>query len=195
MAKHCSLSPGERVRVRASVRTNLFFVPKTFANLNSLSRAEFIRIVGPAFEHSPWIAEAAWAKRPFASPDELHRELCQTVTVADEERQLALIRAHPDLVGRLALAGRLTKESTNEQASAGLDQLTPDEIATFKANNASYKEKFGFPFVICARLNKKEAIMNGFKVRLDNFREQEIKTALEEIFKIAELRLRDLIPN
>lgn len=165
----------------------------TCAQLNSLSRDEFVRTVGPVFEHSPWIAEATWPKRPFASVEALRATLCETVRGAGEEKQLALIRAHPDLVGKLALAGQLTKESTGEQANAGLDRLTAQEVELFQQNNAAYKAKFGFPFVICARLNKKEAILNGFKVRLQNSREQEIQAALEEIFKIAELRLRDLI--
>ena len=160
--------------------------------LNSLSRDEFVRIVGPVFEHSPWIAETTWLKRPFAGVETLHAALCETVRGAGEEKQLALIRAHPDLVGKLALAGQLTKESTSEQTSAGLGNLTPEEVALFQQNNAAYKERFGFPFVICARLNKKEAILNGFKVRLQNSREREIQAALAEIFKIAELRLRDL---
>ena len=112
-----------------------------------------------------------------------------------EEKQLALIRAHPDLAGRAALAGTLTRESTSEQAGAGLNNLSPDEIELFQKQNAAYKNKFGFPFVICARLNKKEAILAGFEQRLKNSRGQEIKTALEEIFKIAELRLRDLITD
>ncbi len=167
----------------------------SLSQLNSLSREEFVRFVGPVFEHSPWIAEATWPQRPFASVEQLHQELCATVTAATETQQLALIRAHPDLVGKLALAGQLTRESTTEQASAGLTQLTPAEVELFQTNNAAYKAKFGFPFIICARLNKKDAILNGFKVRLHNSREQEIKTALEQIFKIAELRLRDLIPN
>ena len=164
----------------------------TRTELNSLRHDEFVLIVGPVFEHSPWIADAAWGKRPFASVEELHRTLCETVLDASEKKQLALIRAHPDLVGRLALAGELTKESTNEQANAGLDKLTPKEVASFQQNNAAYKEKFGFPFVICTRLNRKESILNGFQVRLQNSRESEIQTALDEIFKIAELRLRDL---
>jgi OHCU decarboxylase len=167
----------------------------TFAQLNSLSRDEFVRIVGPVFEHSPWIAEWTWPKRPFASVEQLHKALTEIVRDANEAQQLALIRAHPDLVGRAALAGTLTRESTGEQASAGLSKLTPDEIETFQKNNAAYKEKFSFPFVICARLNKKESILKGFEHRLANSRGQEIKTALEEIFKIAELRLRDLIPD
>lgn len=165
------------------------------AQLNAQSADEFTRIVGPVFEHSPWIAAAAWAQKPFASVEQLHDALCETVQDAGEEKQLALIRAHPDLVGKLALAGQLTKESTNEQASAGLTQLTPEEVALFQTNNAAYQAKFNFPFIVCARLNQKEAILNGFRVRLENSRGQEVKTALEEIFKIAELRLRDLISN
>jgi 2-oxo-4-hydroxy-4-carboxy-5-ureidoimidazoline decarboxylase len=145
------------------------------------------------FEHSPWIAEAAWVRRPFASVEALHAVMCEIVRAAGEEKQLALIRAHPDLVGKLALAGQLTKESTGEQASAGLDRLTAEEVELFQQNNAAYKAKFGFPFIICARLNKKAAILNGFKVRLQNSRAQGIQAALTEIFKIAELRLRDLV--
>lgn len=163
--------------------------------LNSLSRDEFARLVGPVFEHSPWIAEATWTQRPFGNLPALHAVLCDTVHRASEEKQLALIRAHPDLVGKLALAGQLTKESTGEQASAGLDKLSPEEVALFQSNNVAYQAKFGFPFIVCARLNQREAILSGFKVRLQNSREQEIKTALEEIGKIAYLRLRDIIES
>ena len=162
------------------------------SQLNQLSQPEFIHLVGPMFEHSPWIAEQTWPQRPFGSVENLHAALCQTVCEAPQEKQLALIRAHPDLVGRAAVAGRLTRESTGEQASAGLNALSPAEIALFQKQNAAYREKFGFPFVICARLNKKEAILAGFERRLQNSPEQEIQAALEEIFKIAELRLRDL---
>lgn len=165
---------------------------QTLTQINALTPDEFVRVIGPVFEHSPWIAEATGSKRPFASVAALHAALCETVRGAGAAKQLALIRAHPDLVGKLALAGQLTKESTGEQASAGLDRLTAQEVELFQQNNAAYKEKFGFPFVICARLNKKDAILNGFKVRLQNSREQEIQAALTEIFKIAELRLHDL---
>ncbi len=165
----------------------------TLSELSTLGRDEFVRIVGPVFEHSPWIAEETWPKRPFASVEALHAALCETVRGAGEDKQLSLIRAHPDLVGKLALAGQLTKESTGEQASAGLDRLAAREVELFQQNNAAYKEKFGFPFVICARLNKKEAILNGFKVRLQNSPAQEIQAALVEIFKIAELRLKDIL--
>ncbi len=183
----------------------------TLAQLDLLSRNEFVRVVGPVFEHSPWIAEATWARRPFASVAALHAALCDTVRIAGEEKQLALIRAHPDLVAatpssqpnwerdeasrptRAALARQLTKESTNEQASAGLDRLTAEEVQLFQTNNAAYQAKFGFSFIICARMNKKEAILKGFAERLKNPREQEIQAALVEIGKIAWLRLNDLI--
>ena len=163
------------------------------ADLNALSHADFVRIIGPVFEHSPWIADLAAAKRPFATFEHLRRGLCETVQRASEALQLGLIRAHPDLVGRAALAGTLTKESKGEQASAGLDKLPPEEVAKFQSLNQQYQAKFGFPFIICARLNKKEAILAGFERRLKHSRSEEIKTALEEVFKIAELRLKDLI--
>ncbi|HTB83278.1 MAG TPA: 2-oxo-4-hydroxy-4-carboxy-5-ureidoimidazoline decarboxylase [Candidatus Sulfotelmatobacter sp.] len=161
--------------------------------INGLGQSEFVRVIGPVFEHSPWIAEQTYVQQPFAGLGNLHHALCETVKGSGEEKQLALIRAHPDLVGKLALAGKLTRESTNEQASAGLDKLSPEEISLFENQNAAYKNKFGFPFIICARLNKKEAILQGFESRLKHSREQEIPAALSEIFKIAELRLRDLI--
>ena len=161
--------------------------------INRLPLADFVRVIGPVFENSPWIAAATWAQKPFANLELLHAALCATVKNSGEEKQLALIRAHPDLVGKLALAGALTRESTGEQASAGLDKLSPDEVARFQKNNAAYQEKFGFPFVICARLNKKAVILAGFEQRLQNSRAEEIQTALGEIFKIAHLRLCDLI--
>jgi 2-oxo-4-hydroxy-4-carboxy-5-ureidoimidazoline decarboxylase len=163
------------------------------ATLNEFDQQKFVQIIGPVFEHSPWIAEMAWNKKPFTDFENLHHALCETVKSSSGEKQLALIRAHPDLVGRLALAGQLTRESTKEQSSAGLDKLSPDEVNLFQTQNAAYKEIFGFPFIICARLNKKEAILKGFESRLKNSRKQEISTALAEIFKIAELRLRDLL--
>jgi 2-oxo-4-hydroxy-4-carboxy-5-ureidoimidazoline decarboxylase len=163
------------------------------SELNKMEQSEFVRIVGPAFEHSPWIAEIAWKQKTFANIGALRDGLCEVIKNAGEEKQLALIRAHPDLVGRAALAGTLTRESTGEQAAAGLNTLSPEEIKLFQQYNAAYKDKFDFPFVICARLNKKEAILQGFERRIKNTKEQEIQAALEEIFKIAELRLQDLI--
>jgi 2-oxo-4-hydroxy-4-carboxy-5-ureidoimidazoline decarboxylase len=110
------------------------------------------------------------------------------------EQQVALIQVHPDLVGRAALTGSLTPESTSEQASACLNRLSPEEIGTFTQLNSAYRERFGFPFVICARENKKESILAGFATRLHNSRDREIETALGEIAKICSYRLRDTVP-
>lgn len=161
--------------------------------LNSLDQAEFVRRIGPVFEHSPWIAEAAWTRRPFADLAALHAALCETVRRADDSQKLALIRSHLDLADRAALAGALTRESKAEQASAGLDRLEPEELDLFQQRTAAYRAKFGFPFVICARLNDKDAILAALARRLDNAHEEEIRTAISEIFKIAELRLRNLV--
>jgi 2-oxo-4-hydroxy-4-carboxy-5-ureidoimidazoline decarboxylase len=163
-------------------------MPK-LAELNALDRAEFTRIVGPVFEHSPWVAARTASQRPFPSREALHAALVATVSKASDEEKLSLIRAHPDLIGD----AHLTAASQAEQASAGLHDTTAAEAKQFREYNRQYRERFGFPFVICARLNKKEAIARAFPFRLQNSREQEIETALQEISKIAELRLRDLI--
>src|SRR6478752_5355561 len=105
-------------------------VKVSIAGLNGLDAGGFHELIGPVFEHSPWIAEATWSKRPFATLDALHQSLCDTVRNAGEQKQLDLIRAHPDLVGRAALAGTLTTSSTQEQSSAGLSKLSSEEIAT-----------------------------------------------------------------
>jgi 2-oxo-4-hydroxy-4-carboxy-5-ureidoimidazoline decarboxylase len=157
--------------------------------LNALDRHEFVRALAPVFEHSPWIGARTEAKRPFANRAELQAALCDTVMKARNDEKLCLIRAHPDLVG----GATLTSESQSEQAAAGLGNLSAEEIAQFQKYNAAYRERFGFPFVICARENKKAAILAAFPQRLQNSREQEIEIALREIFKIAELRLKDLI--
>jgi OHCU decarboxylase len=167
----------------------------TLARLNALDRASFTRALGSVFEGPPWMVEQAWDARPFVSVAALYRAVCDVMYAAPVERQVALLRAHPDLVGRAALAGTLSRESTAEQAAAGLDRLTPDEIATFQRSNAAYQERFDFPFVICARENKKESILAGFAARLGNTREQELATGLGEVAKIASLRLRDLVAD
>ncbi len=159
------------------------------STVNTLEREDFVRAVGPVFEHSPWIAGAVADARPFASVAALWEAMCAAVRGSGEEKQTALIRAHPDLVGRTVL----TAESQGEQTAAGLTGLSPAEVALFGRYNAEYKARFGFPFVICARLNKKDAILAAFPVRLRNDEAQERETALGEIYKIACLRLEDLI--
>ncbi len=148
---------------------------------------------GAVYEDSPWIAAEAWDARPFASLDDLHRALSAVVENAPRDRQEALIRAHPDLVGEAARAGTLTRASAGEQAAAGLDRLSPSEIAEFDRLNRAYRERFGVPFVICARENKKETVLAGFDRRLRNSRDDELAAALAEIAKIARYRLQDLV--
>lgn len=167
--------------------------PLTLAQVNALHREGFTEQLGGLFEGPPWIVAAAWERRPFASVAALREALCKVMRAAPEERQVALIRAHPDLVGRAALTGTLGKASQVEQASAGLNRLTPEEIATFQRLNAEYQARFGFPFVICARENTKATILAGFADRLPHSRECEIATALDEIAKICAVRLRDMV--
>lgn len=161
--------------------------------LNRLDREAFTAVLGHLFEHSPWVAEETWAKRPFQDAKELHSQLCATMRAATRQQQQSLINAHPDLAGRLAQQNKLTEESTREQASAGLNRLADDELAEFRRLNASYRDRFGFPFIICARLNAKEAILGAMRARLSNSPGDEFQTALGEIEKIARLRLNDLL--
>jgi OHCU decarboxylase len=163
------------------------------SELNTSDAERFVTVCGPLFEHSPWIAERTAARRPFADREALHRTLCDTVKSSSPAELLSLLRAHPDLVGRAAIAGQLTGESTREQASAGLGNLSADDVLRFQEFNAAYHAKFGFPFVICARENKKDAILAAFPVRLQNTEDQELQTALTEVFKIARLRLFDAV--
>jgi len=159
------------------------------AELNAASGEDFVRAIGPVYEHSPHFAERVAGRRPFADVDHLRHALQQEVNHASEAEQMALIHAHPDLVGRAIL----TAESQGEQAAAGLVDLTEDEVAAFRTQNAAYREKFGFPFIICARMNKKDAILEAFPQRLQNDAGAEKKAALDEIHKIAALRLHDIL--
>ena len=165
----------------------------TLEEINRLDQESFVRALGSFFEGSPWIVRQTWHARPFESLAHLHQALCTVMYYAPVEQQVVVIQAHPDLVGQAALAGTLTPESTSEQASAGLDRLSPEEIATFTRLNQSYRDRFGFPFVICVRENKKESIMAGFATRLHNSRSREIEIALREIAKICWYRLCDTL--
>jgi 2-oxo-4-hydroxy-4-carboxy-5-ureidoimidazoline decarboxylase len=156
------------------------------------ARDRFVDRYGGLFEHSPWVAERTFGRGPFIDREQLHRELCATMRAASRDEQLALIRAHPDLAGRLAQQGALTRASTAEQASAGLDRLDPHELERFQRLNAAYREKFDFPFVVCARLNDRATILAAMQARLENDAATEFDTALAEIDKIAALRLADI---
>ncbi|HTU68743.1 MAG TPA: 2-oxo-4-hydroxy-4-carboxy-5-ureidoimidazoline decarboxylase [Candidatus Baltobacteraceae bacterium] len=165
----------------------------TLAQLNQLDDDAFVAAVGPIYENTAWIARYAVPARPFSSLEALAATLAQIVVDANEGDRIALIAAHPDLAGRLAREGRLTPASTSEQASAGLDLLTPDERARFDTLNAAYRERFGLPFVICVREHTKRSILDAMEARLDNDLSEEIRTALREINKIAQLRLSDAV--
>ncbi len=167
--------------------------PISLQELNTLDQESFVQALRSLFEGPPWIVREAWHARPFESVTHLHQALCDVMYHASVEQQTALLQAHPDLVGRAALAGTLTPESKSEQAAAGLGHLSAEEIATFNRLNATYRDLFGFPFVICARENKKDSILEGFATRLHNSREQEIAIALGEVAKICALRLQDTL--
>jgi 2-oxo-4-hydroxy-4-carboxy-5-ureidoimidazoline decarboxylase len=161
----------------------------TLESLNSASPADFTAALADIYEHSPWVAQAVSAKRPFATLAALHEAMVQAVRAAPADAQLALIKAHPDLAGKAARAGTLTVDSTNEQVSAGLERLSEAEFARFHRLNDAYQAKFGFPFIICVRRHTKDSILGVFERRLAHGAADEREAALAEIFRIAALRL------
>lgn len=161
--------------------------------VNALDAAAFVSAFGDIYEHSPWVAERAHAARPFATVTALAGAMAAAVAGASEAEQLALLRAHPDLAGRAALAGELTAASSVEQAGAGLDKLTPAEMERFQKSNAAYAARFGFPFILAVKFWTKAHILAAYDRRLTNGREQEMRTALAEVDKIAIVRLLDRI--
>jgi OHCU decarboxylase len=165
----------------------------SLAEVGRLDERPFVAALGSLFEHSPWVAAAAWHRRPFASVAELQAALEASMREAPRERQLELIRAHPELAGREADERALTPESSQEQASVGLDRLTADELEALRRLNRSYRDRFGFPLIACVREHTKDSILAWGAVRLEHPREQEIEIALGEIAKIARLRLADLL--
>ena len=160
-----------------------------------MRREEFLARFGGIYEHSPWIAEAAWRRGLTPAEDTpkgVGAALAAVVAGADDNSKLALIRAHPDLAGRAAVAGDLTTASRSEQAGAGLDRCTPEEFRRFHALNDAYKTKFGFPFILAVAGKTRQDILAAFEARLGNDRETEFRTALDQIDRIARLRLEAL---
>ena len=153
---------------------------------------QFMEIYGGVYEQSPWVAEEAFARQDIDTLEELHAAMKVAVVRADMNQQLALIRAHPDLACAPADMSKLTRESQAEQAGAGLKNCTPEEFTEFQKLNAAYKTKFGFPFIIAVKGLKREDILKAFRARLNNAPDQEFKTALEQIHKIAWFRLAAL---
>jgi OHCU decarboxylase len=144
---------------------------------------------GGVYEHSPWVAASCYADAAGLTGSALASVLAACVNRAGRERQLALIRAHPDLAGRAAVAGKLSAESTSEQSSAGIEQCTPEEYRRFMELNEAYRRKFDFPFVMAVRHSNRRAILAAFERRLQNDADEEFATALTEVHKIARLRL------
>ncbi len=157
--------------------------------LNAASESDFTAALADIYEHSPWVAKVASARRPFATIAALHEAMMAAVNSAPADVRLALIEAHPDLAGKAARAGALTVDSTNEQASVGLDRLTEAEFARFHRLNDAYQSKFGIPFIVCVRRHSKDSILRQFERRLTHGGADELATALSEIFRIAALRL------
>ncbi|MGI4959455.1 MAG: 2-oxo-4-hydroxy-4-carboxy-5-ureidoimidazoline decarboxylase, partial [Janthinobacterium lividum] len=160
--------------------------------LEGSDRDAFTGRLGTLYEHSSWIAAAAWPKGPFQDRQSIHDTMQAIVRSASIDQQLALIRAHPDLAGRLARSGTLEAHSTGEQTGLGLDRLSDVEYERFDQLNTAYRTRFGFPFIIAARAHTRETVVAAFKQRLGNSLEQERGTALDEIGKIAWFRLQDL---
>lgn len=165
----------------------------TLGDVNELGAPAFVAAFAGVYEHSPWVPERAYAARPFATVTQLAAAMAEAVAESSDADKLALLRAHPDLAGRAALAGELTAASTAEQAQAGLDRLTPEEMARFRAANAAYAERFGFPFIIAVKHWGKAHVLAAYDSRLANDRAQELRTALAEVDKIAFMRLLGLV--
>ncbi|TVP48622.1 MAG: 2-oxo-4-hydroxy-4-carboxy-5-ureidoimidazoline decarboxylase [Halomonas sp.] len=154
----------------------------------------FTHHYGDVYEHSPWVAEAAWRKgltEAHDAPNALAELMGLMLQQASSEQQIQVIQAHPDLAGKAALAGELTQDSTSEQAGAGLDQCSPEELARFEYLNETYKQQFGFPFVIAVKGLDRHAILAAFEERLGNDAVTERQTAIEQIIRIARFRLID----
>lgn len=167
----------------------------SLASINSLDAAAFSALFGPVYEHSPWIAERAFARRPFASARDLHLALYGVVLSASEGEKLGLLNAHPELAGKEAEAGALTDASRLEQGSAGLDRLSREELNHLRSGNARYRERFGFPFIIAVRLHSRASIFAALDGRFHNSREQELQNAVAQVGEIARLRLAALISD
>ena len=160
---------------------------------NRMNSADFVAAYGGVFEHSPWVAEQAFAARPFASVAHLHQSMVAAVKTSTRERKLALLRAHPELAGKEAQAGSMTRSSVAEQASAGLDRLSSVEMHRLAELNAGYRAAHGFPFIIAVRHYTKEGIFHEFAQRLSNDSSTELEAALAQVYAIARIRLGKIL--
>jgi 2-oxo-4-hydroxy-4-carboxy-5-ureidoimidazoline decarboxylase len=167
----------------------------TLADLNTCSRDDFVAALANIFEHSPWIAEQTAMNRPFAGINQLFVAMKAAVDRAPAELRVALIKAHPDLANKTQRAAGLTAESNAEQNSAGLDQLSDAEYEAFERVNNAYRSKFGFPYIVCVRRHTRDSILRDFERRLPNDVRAETQQSIEEICRIAALRLDQLVAS
>ncbi len=165
----------------------------TIDAINTLSPADFATAFGDIAEHSPWVAEGAASRRPFEDREAMIVAFEASMRAADEAHQLAIIRAHPDLAGRAAIAGELTADSSAEQKGAGLDTLTAAEFERFTALNTRYKAKYHFPFIFAVKGATKDMILAAFEARLKNSEKTEFEMALTQIARIFRFRLEDRV--
>jgi 2-oxo-4-hydroxy-4-carboxy-5-ureidoimidazoline decarboxylase len=180
------------VALGALVSTQVLAAEPDWNAINGMDRTAFVQKFGAIFEKSPWVAERAWDARPFTSVDDLHQKMVAVVKYANIDQQLALLRSHPDLAGKEAQAGTMTTASVSEQASAGLNALTREEMERLASYNVEYKRKFGFPFMIAVRNHTKDGIFALFKQRLSNDTVTELGNDLQQVYNIARLRLDKL---
>ena len=152
-------------------------------------RGQFMASYGQLFDHSPWVVERAWAKRPFADAKALHCAFLRVIAEASLAERLALARAHPELADKVALAKGLTADSAKEQASAGLDRLSPEDYEAFHALNRAYRKKHGFPFIICVKLNDRAEILAAMRMRAEQNSESELDEAMTQVGLISRQRL------
>lgn len=169
-------------------------VSLNLADVNAMDRDQFVAALGPAFEHSPWVAESAWAAAPFDSVDGLHAAMFDVVRRAPKATQVAFLCAHPELAGREAQDSALTDDSQREQASAGLDAMSRDEMAEMARLNAVHRQRHGFPFIIAARRHTKAQIFDEMRRRIGQDTGAEFAEALAQIGHITCLRVRALVP-
>jgi 2-oxo-4-hydroxy-4-carboxy-5-ureidoimidazoline decarboxylase len=166
----------------------------TLAQINAAGETRLHALLGGVFEHSPWVAAQAYGARPFSSLDALHGAMMAVVMAAPRDQQLTLIRAHPELAGREAVAGAMTADSTSEQGRLGLTALPPAEFARITALNQAYRRKFGFPCIVALKLHASQAtVLDEMERRLNNGMETEMANALAQIGHITRGRLDKLV--
>jgi 2-oxo-4-hydroxy-4-carboxy-5-ureidoimidazoline decarboxylase len=163
----------------------------TIAELNQTDRETFVDLLGSVYERSPWVAERTWSEQPFSSIDDVHESMESAVRNVSREEKLQLLREHPDLGERT----EMTEASQKEQTSAGLDQLSPNQYEAFQRLNETYREKFGFPFIIAVKDESPSTIRAAMEERVDHSKSEEFQTALNEVHTIARFRLEDLLAS